>query len=174
MHNQASDFTPYKTEQYSRAQILPCPFFFLVGFLIGGGGEPFRMGSHAPGQPPPPKKKKQKQACRIVPSRRLPALPNTWTVPGAGFQSGKQQLLSFPLRWWLGAWRVIRGFPIWVWLKIKQEGRVPQVWYPCFHLPGQPILEFRFFEFATPIYPLRIRGKPTNSGLQGPGTPGSL
>ena len=33
----------------------------------------------------------------------------------------------------------------WVWLKIKQEGQTAGVG-PCFHLPGQPILEFRFFE----------------------------
>ena len=32
-----------------------------------------------------------------------------------------------------------------MWLKIKQEGQTAGVG-PCFHLPGQPILEFRFFE----------------------------
>ena len=36
----------------------------------------------------------------------------------------------------------------WVWLKIKQEGQTAG-FGPCFHLPGQPISEFRFFEFAT-------------------------
>ena len=34
---------------------------------------------------------------------------------------------------------------IWVWLKIKREGQTAG-FGPCFHLPGQPILEFRFFE----------------------------
>ena len=33
---------------------------------------------------------------------------------------------------------------IWVWLKIKQEGQTAG-FGPCFHLPGQPIVEFRFF-----------------------------
>ena len=36
-----------------------------------------------------------------------------------------------------------RGAWIWVWLKIKQEGTAGSD--PCFHLPGQPILEFRSF-----------------------------
>ena len=34
---------------------------------------------------------------------------------------------------------------IWVWLKIKEEGQTAG-FGPCFHLPGQPILEFHFFE----------------------------
>ena len=33
----------------------------------------------------------------------------------------------------------------WVWLKIHQEGQTAG-FGPRFHLPGQPILEFRFFE----------------------------
>ena len=46
---------------------------------------------------------------------------------------------------------------IWVWLKIKQEGQTAG-FGPCFHLPGQPILEFRFFEFATAISLVGFRG----------------
>ena len=34
---------------------------------------------------------------------------------------------------------------IWAWLKIKDLGQTAG-FGPCFHLPGQPILEFRFFE----------------------------
>ena len=34
---------------------------------------------------------------------------------------------------------------IWLWLKIKQQGQTAGLG-PCFHLPGQPILEFRFLE----------------------------
>ena len=40
---------------------------------------------------------------------------------------------------------------IWVWLKIKQ-GQTAGVG-PCFHLPGQPILEFRFFEPRPYVFP---------------------
>ena len=32
-----------------------------------------------------------------------------------------------------------------MWLKIKQEGQTAGLG-PCFHSPGQPVLEFRFFE----------------------------
>ena len=32
----------------------------------------------------------------------------------------------------------------WVWLKINQEGQTA-CFGPCFHLPGQPMLQFRFF-----------------------------
>ena len=39
------------------------------------------------------------------------------------------------------------GFSNWVWLKIKQEGQTAG-FGPCFHLPGQPILEYRFFEHS--------------------------
>ena len=38
-----------------------------------------------------------------------------------------------------------KAIPRWVWLKIKQEGQTAG-FGPCFHFPGQPILEFRFFE----------------------------
>ena len=34
---------------------------------------------------------------------------------------------------------------VWVWLKIKQEGQTAG-FGPCFHFPGPPILDFRFFE----------------------------
>ena len=33
----------------------------------------------------------------------------------------------------------------WMWLKIKQEGQTAG-FGPCFHLPGQAILDFRFFQ----------------------------
>ena len=42
--------------------------------------------------------------------------------------------------------------PIWVWLKIKEEGQTAD-FGPCFHLPGQPILEHRFFE-PQPFVPM--------------------
>ena len=38
-----------------------------------------------------------------------------------------------------------RLFPIWLWLKIKPEGQTAG-FGPCFHLPRQAMLEFRFFE----------------------------
>ena len=43
----------------------------------------------------------------------------------------------------------------WVWLRIKQEGQTAG-FSPCFHLPGQPILEFRFCE-PQPNVPQRRR-----------------
>ena len=50
---------------------------------------------------------------------------------------------------------------IWVWLKMKQEGQTAG-FGPCFHLPGQPILEFRFFEpqpfeLSKPVHSIRIQ-----------------
>ena len=38
------------------------------------------------------------------------------------------------------------GALIWVWLKIKRSEGQTAGFGPCFHLPGQLILEFRFFE----------------------------
>ena len=35
---------------------------------------------------------------------------------------------------------------MWAWLKIKRLDGQTAGFGPCFHLPGQPILEFRFFE----------------------------
>ena len=40
---------------------------------------------------------------------------------------------------------------IWVWLKLKQEGQTAG-FDPCFHLPGQAILEFRFFGFHSHLW----------------------
>ena len=43
---------------------------------------------------------------------------------------------------------------IWVWLKIKQEGQTAG-FGPCFHLPGQAILEFRLFGCHSHMHFLR-------------------
>ena len=50
--------------------------------------------------------------------------------------------------------------PIWVWLKVKQEGQTAGSG-PCFHLPGQPMLEFRFFcmNHSQKYIPERNRGR---------------
>ena len=53
----------------------------------------------------------------------------------------------------------------WLWLKIKQEGQTAGLG-PCFHLPGQPILEFRFLE-TQPHFVLRSRMPQFTSKLVG-------
>ena len=44
-----------------------------------------------------------------------------------------------------------------VWLKIKRSEGQTAGFGPCFHLPGQPILEFRFFLSHSHSCPGRIR-----------------
>ena len=55
----------------------------------------------------------------------------------------------------------------WVWLKIKQEGQTAG-FGPCFHLPGQPILEFRLFE-PQPNPLTSSAAPPSASGVASPG-----
>ena len=48
---------------------------------------------------------------------------------------------------------------MWVWLKMKELGQTAG-FCPCFHLPGQPILELRFFEprvSSFPFNPLKVK-----------------
>ena len=69
---------------------------------------------------------------------------------------------------------------IWVWLKLKQEGQTA-AFGPCFHLPGHPILVFRFFDFSpcfhlpgvpfwAPIF--EPQPYPTRNPIRAPGSPG--
>ena len=66
----------------------------------------------------------------------LVAAPLEWSKPQKGFPFFSPGLGGFLER---------SGSLKWVWLKINQEGQTAG-FGPCFHLPGQPILEFRFLE----------------------------
>ena len=62
-------------------------------------------------------------------------------------------------------WQVI-CIPSWLWLQMNQVGQTAGVG-PCFHLPGQAILEFRFFE-PQPLGRPRIAGDASQTRLGGP------
>ena len=64
---------------------------------------------------------------------------------------------------------------IWVRLKMEQEGQTVG-FGPCFHLPGQPILEFRLFEpqpfaFKQPGFDTSQHRLPEVSNASGSGLP---
>ena len=54
-----------------------------------------------------------------------------------------------------------------MWLKTKRSEGQTAGFGPCFQLPGQPILELRFFEFATAwLLPMPRLQAPCRQGLQ--------
>ena len=76
-------------------------------------------------------------------------VPSSWTKAYFGFPQALDPPLGQNFHWkvwdapqFLNCWTSLLK---WLWLKIEQEGQTAG-FGPCFHLPGQHILELRFIE----------------------------